>query len=145
MTTVRRSLVSYLIMPRPNDLVKGTLIPVTYLLGVVAAGGVAVESLTRAGVTVAAVELLIYPARYQWNDARGFVADQRQPDSSARGRLPGPIAHARPHVLTSCAVAARRLVAVAVLVVALPAVLLGGVLAFATVGIFGVAAVYEWF
>jgi fructose-1,6-bisphosphatase/inositol monophosphatase family enzyme len=144
MTTARRSLVSYLIMPRPKDLVKGTLIPVTYLLGAVAAGGVTVESLTRAAVTVAAVELLIYPARYQWNDARGFVADQRHPDNAARGRLPGPIAHARSHVLTSCAVAALRVLAVAVLVVALPALHLGGVLAFATVGIFGVAAVYEW-
>jgi fructose-1,6-bisphosphatase/inositol monophosphatase family enzyme len=131
-------------MPRPKDLVKGTLIPVTYLVGAVAAGGVTTESLTRAAVTVAAVELLVYPARYQWNDVRGFVADQRHPDSASRGRLPGPVNLARSHVLTSCVVAALRLLGVGVLVAALPAQHLGGVLAFAIVGVFGVAAAYEW-
>jgi fructose-1,6-bisphosphatase/inositol monophosphatase family enzyme len=140
----QRRLISYLAVPRPKDMVKGSLIPVTYLVGVLATGGATVESIVRAAVVVAAVELLIYPARYQWNDVRGFVADQRHPDSASRGRLPGPMAKARAHVLATCVVAAVRLILVGVLVLALPGLHLGAVLAFATAGVFSVAIVYEW-
>ncbi|MGE2730214.1 inositol monophosphatase family protein [Mycolicibacterium vaccae] len=131
-------------MPRPKDLVKALLIPVTYVLGILSVGEVTTQSLVRAVVVVAAVELLIYPARYQWNDVRGFVADQRHPDSVGRGRLPGPIERARRRVLASTLVAVVRLLLVGVLVVALPDLHLGGVLAFAVFGVFGVAVVYEW-
>jgi fructose-1,6-bisphosphatase/inositol monophosphatase family enzyme len=140
----QRSLIGYLVMPRPKDLVKGLLIPVTYFVGVLAAGGVTTESLLRAVLVLAAVELFIYPARYQWNDARGFVADQRHPGKASRGRLPGPVTQARAHVLASCVVAAIRLVAVGVLNLALPELGLGGVLGFATLGVFGIAFAYEW-
>lgn len=131
-------------MPRPKDLVKAMLIPVTYVVGTLAVGGVTTQSLLRAVVVVAAVELLIYPARYQWNDLRGFVADQRHPDSVGRGRLPGPVESAPRRVLASTVVAVLRLVLVGVLVVALPGLHLGGVLTFAVFSVFGVAVVYEW-
>ncbi|BCI54052.1 hypothetical protein NIIDNTM18_33300 [Mycolicibacterium litorale] len=138
-----RSLAGYLLMPRPKDLVKGLLIPVTYGIGLLSAGTVSGESLLRAAVVLLAVELLVYPARYQWNDVRGFVADQRHPSSSSRGRLPGPLSCARSRVLTSCSVAAAKLLAAAALIVLLPGLDLGGILTFAIVGVVAVAIVYE--
>jgi hypothetical protein len=53
----------------------------------------------------AVLELLVYPARYQWNDVHGFVADQQHPGVQDRGRLPGPLDRARERVLASSAVA----------------------------------------
>jgi hypothetical protein len=38
------------------------------------------------------------PARYQWNDIRGFVAGQHHPAERDRGRLPGPIERVRARV-----------------------------------------------
>ncbi len=141
--TRARSLVSYLVMPRPKDLVKGLLIPVTYGLGLLSVGAATGESVLRAVVVLLAVELLVYPARYQWNDVRGFVADQQHPSSSSRGRLPGPLSCARSRILTSCSVAAAKLVAAAALIVLLPGLDLAGILTFAIVGVFAVAIVYE--
>ena len=135
-----RTLASYLLMPRPKDLVKGLLIPTTYALGVLAGGHVSGASLIRALVVLAAVELLVYPARYQWNDVRGFVADQHHPGGD-RGRLPGPLSRARPHVVASSAVAGARLMVTLVLMVAVPEA--AGVLIFAMLGVFGVAVLYE--
>jgi hypothetical protein len=90
-----------------------------------------------------AVELLVYPARYQWNDVRGFVADQRHASGGDRGRLPGPLSRARSRVSTSCVVAAAKLAAAGLLVVVLPELHLAGILLFATIGVFAVAFVYE--
>lgn len=130
-------------MPRPKDLTKGLLIPVTYGIGVLSAGGVTGESVVRAVVVLLAVELLVYPARYQWNDVRGFVADQRHPSSSGRGRLPGPLSCVHSRIVTSCSVAAAKLLTAAALIVLLPELHLAGVLSFAIVGVFAVAIVYE--
>ncbi|WP_197522006.1 PE/PPE C-terminal domain-containing protein [Mycobacterium gordonae] len=130
-------------MPRPKDLVKGWLGPVTYLLAVLATGQITGDSLLRALVVLAAVELLVYPARYQWNDVRGFVADQHHPASHQRGRLPGPIDKARARVAASGAAAVAKLLVTALLIVLLPGLNLFAPLAFAVSGIFGVAVVYE--
>ncbi|MCT7657521.1 hypothetical protein [Mycobacterium deserti] len=138
-----RTMLGYLLMPRPKDLVKGLLIPTTYVLGLLSAGDVTGTSLLRAGVVLLAVELLIYPARYQWNDIRGFAADQQHPASNDRGRLPGPLSSARAHVFASCAVIVARLAVTGVLIVSLPGLDLGPILGFATLGVFGVAIVYE--
>ncbi|BBZ08344.1 hypothetical protein MDOR_25130 [Mycolicibacterium doricum] len=138
-----RSMAGYLPMPRRKDLTKGLLIPVTYGIGVLSAGGVTGESVVRAVVVLLAVELLVYPARYQWNDVRGFVADQRHPSSSGRGRLPGPLSCVHSRIVTSCSVAAAKLLTAAALIVLLPELHLAGVLSFAIVGVFAVAIVYE--
>ncbi|MBP2336755.1 hypothetical protein JOF41_002933 [Saccharothrix coeruleofusca] len=139
----RRTLLGYLLVPRPKDTVKGLLMPVTFALGVLAGGTPGPEAVLRAAVVWAALELLIYPARYQWNDVRGFVADQHHPGEKDRGRLPGPLARARRHVTASCAVALVRLAAVACLALSLPHLRLGGVLAAVTAAVFGVAIAYE--
>jgi hypothetical protein len=138
----RRTLAGYLLMPRPKDLFKALLMPLTFGLGVLAAGGVSGTTLVRAVVVLAVLELLVYPARYQWNDIRGFVADQRHPAEKDRGRLPGPVENARQHITASCVVAGSRLALTAVIAF-LPGLRLGGVLLAMTAGVFGVAIVYE--
>lgn len=138
----RRTLAGYLVMPRPKDLFKALLMPLTFGLGVLANGGVSGHAVLRAVVVLAVLELLVYPARYQWNDVRGFVADQRHPAEADRGRLPGPLANARRHIVASCVVAAARLAATAV-VAFIPGLGLSGVLLAMTAGVFGVAIAYE--
>jgi hypothetical protein len=138
----QRGLAGYLLLPRPKDLVKGWLVVLTYVLGLLSTGEVNATLVLRALLVASVVELLVYQARYQWNDVRGFVADQNHP-SSGRGRLPGPLARARAHVAASCAVAGARLAVTGVLSFALPGLHLGGVLGFAAVGVFGVAIAYE--
>jgi hypothetical protein len=136
-------LARYLLLPRPKDLFKGGIIALTYALGLLATGSAGTASVLRALVVVSVVELLIYQARYQWNDVRGFVADQYHPSSSGRRRLPGPLIRARAHVGASCAVAAARLAVTGVLIFAVPGLHLGGVLGFAVAGVFGAAIAYE--
>jgi hypothetical protein len=138
----QRGLASYLLLPRPKDLIKGWLVVLTYTLGLLSTGEVTATSVIRALLVTSVLELLVYQARYQWNDVRGFVADQHHP-GSRRGRLPGPLARARAHVMASCAVAGARLAVTGVLAFALPGLHLGGVLGFAAAGVFGVAIAYE--
>jgi hypothetical protein len=141
-TRGRRTLAGYLVMPRPGDAVKALLMPLTFGLGVLANGGTDGRTLLRAALVLAVLELLIYPARYQWNDVRGFAADQRHPGEADRGRLPGPPSMARPHILASSVAAAIR-VGGALLVAALPGLGLGGVVIAVILGVFGVAGAYE--
>jgi hypothetical protein len=138
-----RTLRSYLLLPRPKDSVKWWILPLTFALGVLASGGVSATELARAAVVWFALELLIYQARYQWNDVRGFAADQAHPDAASRGRLPGPIERARPHIAASLAVAMARLAAAAGLIVLLPSLDLATPLVALAVAVFGVAVVYE--
>ena len=138
----RRTLAGYLVMPRPKDLFKALLLPAGFGLGVLDAGGVSGSTVLRAVLVLAVLELLVYPARYQWNDVRGFAADQRHPAEKDRGRLPGPLGAARKHIRASCAVAALRLGLTAV-VAFLPGMRLGGLLLAMTAGVFGVAIAYE--
>jgi 4-hydroxybenzoate polyprenyltransferase len=138
-----RSLASYLLLPRPKDVAKGWLVVTTCTLGALSAGEVDGVLLLRALVAVTVLELLVYQARYQWNDVRGFVADQSHPSSSSRGRLPGPVTRARSHVLASCAVGAIRLALAGVVILALPRLHLGGILGLGAAGVFGVAIAYE--
>jgi hypothetical protein len=137
-----RSLAGYLVMPRPGDAVKALLMPLTFGLGVLANGGTDGRTLVRALLVLVVLEFLVYPARYQWNDVRGFAADQRHPGKSDRGRLPGPLSMARQRVVASGVVAALRL-AVAGVVAVLPGLDLGGVVLAVIVGVFGVAGAYE--
>ncbi|MCG5431107.1 hypothetical protein LV457_02215 [Mycobacterium sp. MYCO198283] len=130
-------------MPRPKDLVKGWLIPVTFGCGLLSVGEVSGTALLRAVVVWIAVELLIYPARYQWNDIRGFAADQRHPAARERGRLPARSADGRGSLAASWLVIAARLTLTGLLVVMFPALQLAGILAFAAVGVLAVAVAYE--
>jgi hypothetical protein len=104
-----RSLVSYLIFPRPEDWIKWLIAPGVFL--VVAW---AFNDLGRWRVFIELwliLEYLIYEARYQWNDARGVDEDAFHSEHQARRRLPGgPADRTRRNVLISLAVASARLV-----------------------------------
>jgi hypothetical protein len=136
-----RSLTGYLLVPRPKDLVKALVVPLAFAVGTAADGGTSTGELVRAVLVWAVLELLVYQARYQWNDVRGFAADQAHPDAASRGRLPGPVDRGRAHITASLAVLALRLGLTAA--VALLVTELAGLLLWMTVGVFGVAAVYE--
>ena len=92
-----RSLTSYLILPRPEDTVKWSILLIAYGVGVWAAGSGGrwaadpwSTGLQLLGVFVL-VEYLFYMGRYQVNDARGLADDLESPARSARRRLPhGP-------------------------------------------------------
>ena len=136
-----RTLLNYLLIPRPKDLVKAVIVPATFTLGPLANGGVGGTRVWHALLVWLVLELLVYQARYQWNDVRGFAADQAHPEAAARGRLPGPVERARPHITASVAVAALRLLLTAAVGLAIPS--LRGVLLGMTVGVFGAGFLYE--
>ena len=138
-----RSLASYLLLPRPGDLIKTWIFPVGFLLGVLTAEGASGGEVLRAALIWAALELLIYQARYQWNDIRGFEADQRHPDRVARGRLPGPASKGRERIGASAMVAAGRLGLAAILALVLSDLDLGAPLLALAAAVFGVAVLYE--
>src|SRR3954454_25121570 len=71
--TGQRSLASYLLLPRPKDTVKWWILPLGFGLGSLAAPALTSAQVVRALVVWALLELLIYQARYQWNDVRGFA------------------------------------------------------------------------
>jgi hypothetical protein len=135
-----RGLTAYLLHPRPDAWAKALLAPACFALVAVSAGAFA--GWARFLILWLVFELLIYPARYQWNDVRGIDADRRHPEERARSRLPvGATAQARRRgIRLSAATAALRIVAalgigiVAGLV--RPVVLLAG-------SVFVIAAGYE--
>jgi hypothetical protein len=138
-----RGLASYLLLPRPGDLIKAWIFPAAFALGVLAAGGASGREVLRAAVIWFALELLIYQARYQWNDIRGFEADQRHPDRAGRGRLPGPPSRGEQHIRASALGAAARLGLTALAGLALAPLELGWPLLGLTLAVFAVAALYE--
>lgn len=81
-----RRLRTYLLLPKPNDLAKAQVTVIGLAVGVamVSGGGVPLD----AWLFVAAFELLIYQARYQWNDLRGLPEDSVHPSREVRARLP---------------------------------------------------------
>jgi hypothetical protein len=138
-----RSLADYLLLPRPGDLVKAWIFPAAFAFGALAGGGVGGRELLRAAVAWVALELLIYQARYQWNDIRGFDADQRHPDRIARGRLPGPASCRRRRIRASGLGMVARLALVAAAAIALSPFDLAAPLLALALAVFGVAIVYE--
>ncbi|MFG3097962.1 hypothetical protein [Streptomyces sp. NPDC048202] len=106
----RRGLLSYLVLPRPEDWVKWLLIPLAFTVVVLA------RDLTpqwgRLLLTLLLVEYLVYAARYQVNDIRGYAEDAAHPEAAARMRLPHPADPAARRLVVVCSalVAAVRLV-----------------------------------
>lgn len=132
---------SYLALPRPADLGKAIIIPLAFGIGSLLTSPPSTHQILRALVVWFAVEYLAYQARYQWNDIRGFWSDQLHPDCDARGRLPGPVERGRAHIMLSSVVAAVRVFAAVLVIVAaqVDAAFIASVAA-----VFAVAVVYEW-
>ena len=146
----QRSLLSYLILPRPEDLVKACFFPLgTLIAASTALDQVDLEKLDAAGITTwvlvwLCLELLIYQARYQWNDIRGLADDTNHPEDRARGRLPhGHGVSDGAAVASSLAVMATRLVLVALVASAAPMPADAPLLTLTCV-VFGVGAIYEF-
>jgi hypothetical protein len=110
-----RGLTAYLLHPRPDAWAKALLAPACFALAAISAGAAA--GWPRFLILWLVFELLIYPARYQWNDIRGVDADRRHPEGRARSRLPaGATAQGRRRsVRLSAATAALRIVAALVI------------------------------
>lgn len=81
-----RSLLSYLLVPRPEDWIKWTIAPGVYVVTAWTVGSWANWSLFI--ILWFILEFLVYAARYQWNDVRGMAEDQDHPERQARARLP---------------------------------------------------------
>ncbi|WP_040712191.1 hypothetical protein [Nocardia takedensis] len=85
-----RSLLSYILLPRPMDLSKALF----FLIGVlvlVAVRPVVLDIsyfVPRALTLWFILEFLIYQGRYQLNDLRGLIEDQDAPAAGQRGRIP---------------------------------------------------------
>ncbi len=138
-----RGLWSYLLLPRPEDLIKAAFFPVCFLLGVLASGQQwASERLIPAIVVWLALELLIYQARYQWNDIRGWEEDRGSVLRRQRGRLPRGSRSQRSALMGSIAFICLRMY----LVVVLAAVVeldVSGPLLWASAAVWGLAVIYE--
>jgi hypothetical protein len=136
-----RGLTAYLLHPRPDAWAKALLAPACFVLAAISTGAFA--GWLRFLILWLVFELLIYPARYQWNDVRGIDADRRHPEGPARSRLPvGATAQARRRsVRLSAATAALRIVAALLIGVVTglvrPVLLLTG-------SVFVIAAGYEY-
>ncbi|MER6788391.1 hypothetical protein ABT330_27900 [Streptomyces sp. NPDC000658] len=135
-----RSLTSYFILPRPEDLIKWLFIPVSFIVVSWASG----EGFpwSRMLLTLFVVEYLIYSARYQWNDLRGMGDDAEHPEASARKRLPhvDDLSQKRLMVIGSLATALLRLIVAAAIGYRVHA--LQDVLIFSGI-VFLVASIYE--
>lgn len=133
----KRSLPSYLLMPRVAEWVKWVITPGAFVVTAWATG--AFRNWHQFILVWLILEYLIYEARYQWNDIRGIDEDADHPERTARLRLPGG-PNARRNILASCLVGILRLI-LAVSIAAVthllaPVMLLIGL-------VFGVAIVYE--
>jgi hypothetical protein len=137
----QRSIVSYLLLPRPGDWIKAVVAPGVYAVAAYAGG-----SFDRWPSFIALwliLEYLLYEARYQWNDLRGWGHDHGHVERRARARLPHGLDpdHDRRHILVSLLIAGVRV---------LGAVVLGWVLGvlpqtlILLALVYGIAFVYEW-
>jgi hypothetical protein len=134
-------LTAYLLVPRRDAWAKALMAPACF---VVAAGSTGhFGGWVRFVVLWLVLELLIYPARYQWNDIAGVDADQGHPEVRARSRLPvGPTPQTRHHsIRLSWLTAAARVLAA--LLIGWLAGLTGPVLVVAG-AVFAIAGSYEW-
>jgi hypothetical protein len=137
-----RSLVSYLIFPRPEDWSKWLIAPGAFAATAWSSGDF--SEWRQFLLLWLVLEYLIYEARYQWNDIRGIADDRSHAESRARGRLPlGPAG--RPDkttraILVSMCVALLRLALA--LLAGWAAGLEGPVLALLAT-VFAVAIIYE--
>jgi hypothetical protein len=142
----KRSLVSYLVLPRPEDLQKGLYYLAGFLLapflGQTTLGGPFMEHLLALVWGWFVLEFLAYQARYQWNDIRGHSKEASHPMASSRGRLPTDESGAETAIRVSGLVAIWRVVAAVVLAVGAPGDSTLGLL-IGIAAIFALAVLYE--
>jgi hypothetical protein len=102
--TAASALGRYLLLPRPDDLVKGLFVVAGIFVASVSATRAALPRPGAAALVffVLAIEWLIYQSRYQWNDIRGLNEDEMAPSKAGRRRLPGGTASIPTSLLVMC-------------------------------------------
>jgi hypothetical protein len=129
------------LLPRPDAWGKALIAPTCFLLAASSTGHLG--NWNRFVVLWLVLELLIYPARYQWNDIRGIDADQAHAERDARSRLPvGTTAQARRRSIGLSRLTATARILAALLIgvlagLARPVLVLAG-------AVFVIAILYEW-
>lgn len=81
-----RHLLSYILVPRPEDIVKRLIAPAVFAVTAWSIG--TLDNWRQFLLLWFIFEYLIYNARYQWNDTRGIDEDQIHAERSSRKRLP---------------------------------------------------------
>ena len=79
-------LIAYLLVPRRDAWGKALMAPACFVAAACSTGHFG--GWARFTVLWLVLELLIYQARYQWNDIAGVESDLRHPEAGARSRLP---------------------------------------------------------
>jgi hypothetical protein len=133
-------LTAYLLVPRRDAWGKALMAPACFVAAASSTGHFG--GWARFTVLWLVLELLIYQARYQWNDIAGVDSDLRHPEAGARSRLPAgstPRARRRSIRLSWLTAAARILAA---LLVGWLTGLTGQVLVLAA-AVFAIAGSYE--
>ena len=133
-------LTAYLLVPRRDAWGKALMAPACFVAAACSTGHFG--GWARFTVLWLVLELLIYQARYQWNDIAGVESDLRHPEAGARSRLPvgsTPQARRRSIGLSWLTAAARILAA---LLVGWLTGLTGQVLVLAA-AVFAIAGSYE--
>jgi hypothetical protein len=133
-------LAAYLLVPRRDAWGKALMAPACFVAAACSTGHFG--GWARFTVLWLVLELLIYQARYQWNDIAGVDSDLRHPEAGARSRLPvgsTPQARRRSIRLSWLTAAARILAA---LLVGWLTGLTGQVLVLAA-AVFAIAGSYE--
>jgi hypothetical protein len=134
-------LTAYLLVPRRDAWGKALMAPACFVAAACSTGHFG--GWARFAVLWLVLELLIYQARYQWNDIAGVDSDLHHPEAGARSRLPvgsTPQARRRSIRLSWLTAAARILAA---LLVGWLTGLTGQVLVLAG-AVFAIAGSYEW-
>ncbi|HEU0086613.1 MAG TPA: hypothetical protein VFQ77_03005 [Pseudonocardiaceae bacterium] len=140
-----RSLVGYLLLPRPQDLIKWAFIPIAFFLGILLSPDTALLSFTQVKMDIAvwlAFEYFGYQARYQWNDIRGLTDDIRHPSKVERKRLPTSRWGVATSVALSATVATLRVVLVLLVAFSLPDEY-GSLLLIGVIATWVIAVIYE--
>lgn len=119
-------LVGYLIYPRPGEIQKNLFTIIGFIYGILCQWAVnGAEKISPAFLrdridtlvlAIFVIDFLVYQARYQWNDIRGYTEDRKHVEGKSRKRLGNCGVEAKTAVLASCAVMLIRLVAAAVII-----------------------------
>lgn len=142
-----RSLASYLLLPRPEDLIKSPFLPVAFIIAACATSSDWRRALVAALVIWAVLELLVYQARYQWNDLRGVGEDALDPKRLERRRLPTGRGLEAAMRASARAAGARLYIALVAAWIPIEArgIRVGFIIAWLIVAVFALAIAYEWF
>lgn len=138
-----RSILSYVILPRPQEIVKFLFVPIAFAIGSLLQNRISDSpSIGLLSIAWLSFEYLCYQARYQWNDIRGLAGDLRHPSSKERGRLPTSQFGTKASVLISSAVAMLRIAAFGLICAWLP-MSTGSVLGICAISAWLLAVLYE--